>query len=92
MNTAPNVEKTYIQSFAPVTGPIIKQEINSPQITNLLPINNCQIMPGTLNSSMNLQTSTPINLQPSNDSIEFLPNELDDGNIQGKPIEFFHIN
>lgn len=75
MNNAPGMEKSYIQTYTPIVPePTIKQEIVTP-MTNLMPINSCQILPGTLNQT--------INLQPANESIEYMPNELDDGNIQG---------
>lgn len=75
MNNSSGIEKPYIQSYTPIVPePTIKQEIVTP-ITNFVPMNSCQILPNTLNQS--------INLQSANESIEYMPNELDDGNIQG---------
>lgn len=81
MNNSPTGEKTYIQTYgnnshlvaASNPEPTIKQEIITP-MPNLMPM---KIIPTTLNSSLNLQSA--------NDSIEYMSNDLDDGNIQGNP-------
>lgn len=81
MNNQQSTDKTYIHSFGSTSSePKIKQELTP--ISNLMPMNNCQIMPTTINQQLNKQLNQQLSLSRRNDSIEYIPNELDD-NIQG---------
>lgn len=69
-------------SFGVPTEPTIKQEV--------IPIAN-QVMPGSSRQFLTQSMNSNVNSQLANENIEYISNDMDDDNIQGKIHMIFQI-